>query len=110
MTVAKMHTQRRVRRGENVPRFSRQKLIKRGGGDTTTTGGGKPPATGATAGIPGSFTPAGCALPASPASMTGIVASPATAWTTGQFVQTALAGVPGRATWSGTSWVGGVAP
>lgn len=69
-----------------------------------------PPATGATAGIPGTWTPAGSAPPADPSHMTGITASPTSAWTTGQYVQTALAGAPGRVTWSGTGWVGGVAP
>jgi len=68
------------------------------------------PATGATAGIPGSFTPAGCTPPASPAAMGGIIATPNTAWTTGQFVQTQTAGAAGRASWSGTNWVSGVAP
>jgi hypothetical protein len=68
-------------------------------------------ATGATAGIPGAFTPAGCELPSAPgAAMTNIVANPATPWTTGQYVQTALAGAPGRTTWTGAAWVGGVAP
>jgi hypothetical protein len=78
----------------------------------TQTGDNVPdiPATGATAGIPGSFTPAGCTVPANLAGMTGITATPGTAWTTGQYVQTALTGAPGRVTWSGTGWVGGVAP
>jgi len=71
-----------------------------------------PRATGAIAGIPGTFTPAGSQIPPDLAAMTtwGIVASPATAWTTGQFVQTGTAGAAGRATWSGTGWVGGAAP
>lgn len=77
-------------------------------------GVGQPPApaTGATAGIPGSWTPAGAAAPAnlSAVAAAGIVASPATPWTTGQFVQTATAGAPGRVTWTGSAWVGGVAP
>lgn len=70
------------------------------------------PATGATAGIPGSWTPAGSTPPADVAALQGssIVASPATPWTTGQYVQTATPAAPGRATWSGTGWVGGVAP
>jgi hypothetical protein len=38
-----------------------------------------------------------------------IKASPLTAWTTGQYMQTATAGAPGRVTWTGTAWVGGVA-
>jgi hypothetical protein len=36
------------------------------------------------------------------------VASPLTGWTAGQYVQTSVAGAPGRVTWSGTGWVGGV--
>jgi hypothetical protein len=68
------------------------------------------PATGATAGIPGSFTPPGSTPPANVAGMAGIVASPTTPWTTGQFVQTGTAGAAGRTSWSGTDWVGGVAP
>lgn len=73
------------------------------------------PATGATAGIPGAWTPSGSAPPASVAALQGgvpnaVTASPATAWTAGQFVQTATSGAAGRATWTGTGWVGGVAP
>jgi hypothetical protein len=75
-------------------------------------GGG--PATGATAGIPGVWTPAGSTPPASQLdAMQGrpytIKATPATAWTTGQYVQTQTAGAAGRVTWTGTAWVGGVA-
>ena len=73
------------------------------------------PATGAIAGIPGTWTPAGSTPPATPADLQGgipnaVVASPATGWTTGQFVQTQLAGAAGRATWTGSGWVGGIAP
>ena len=73
------------------------------------------PSTGATAGIPGAWTPAGSTPPATPAALAqaepvAVVASPLTAWTTGQYVQTRTAGVAGRATWSGTSWVSGAAP
>ena len=72
------------------------------------------PSTGATAGIPGTWTPADSAPPATVAALQGgipnaVTASPATPWTTGQFVQTATAGAAGRATWTGTGWVGGVA-
>lgn len=69
-------------------------------------------ATGATAGIPGVFTPPGSTPPADVAGMTtnAIVATPATPWTSGQFVQTGTAGAAGRACWSGTGWVGGAAP
>jgi hypothetical protein len=74
-----------------------------------------PPATGATAGVPGSWTPAGSRAPASVTDLAAgtpnpVVASPATAWTSGQFVQTRTAGATGRASWSGSSWVGGAAP
>lgn len=73
------------------------------------------PATGATAGIPGTWTPAGSQPPASVADLAAgtpnaVVASPATAWTTGQYVQTQTIGAAGRASWSGTNWVGGAAP
>lgn len=76
---------------------------------------GAGPSTGATAGIPGSWTPAGSTPPANVASLQGgspvtVTASPATAWTTGQFVQTQTAGAAGRACWTGTGWVGGIAP
>ena len=68
------------------------------------------PATGATAGTPGSWTPTGATPPATVADLIAgvpetVVASPATAWTTGQFVQTGTAGAPGQAHWSGSAWV-----
>jgi hypothetical protein len=70
------------------------------------------PATGATAGIPGTWTPAGSAPPASAsvANTNGIVASPTTLWTVGQYVQGTAVGAAGRMYWSGTTWVGGAAP
>jgi len=72
------------------------------------------PATGATAGIPGAWTPAGSTPPATVAALQGaspaVVASPTTGWTSGQYVQTGTAGAAGRATWTGTGWVGGAAP
>jgi hypothetical protein len=63
-------------------------------------------ATGATAGAPGYFTPTGASSPANLAALTGVTASPNTAWTTGQYVITAdlLA-----AHWSGTAWATGKA-
>lgn len=72
------------------------------------------PATGATAGIPGTWTPAGSQPPASTADLisgvpNAVTASPATAWTTGQYVQTRTAGTTGRAYWNGTAWVAGTA-
>lgn len=74
--------------------------------------GGGNLATGATAGTPGTWTPGGSVPPATVAdlSASSIVASPATAWTTGQYVQTGEAGSAGEASWSGSSWVGGKAP
>ena len=89
-------------------RWQRQRPITRG--RASDHGATAPPATGATAGIPGTWTPPGSTPPASPAAMTGIVASPGTAWTSGQYVQTGTAGAAGRTTWTGSAWVGGAAP
>jgi hypothetical protein len=63
-------------------------------------------ATGAATGAPGYYTPAGATVPANLAALTGITATPATAWTVGQYVITAdlLA-----AHWSGSAWVAGKA-
>jgi hypothetical protein len=63
-------------------------------------------ATGATTGAPGYYTPSGASVPANLAALTGITASPATAWATGQYVITAdlLA-----AHWSSSAWVAGKA-
>jgi hypothetical protein len=81
-----------------------------------TDGGGASaqPANTATAGIPGSFGPLGSTPPASPAALISgtpvvVSANPTTAWTVGQYVQTALSGTTGRAYWNGTAWVQGVA-
>lgn len=63
-------------------------------------------ATGATAGTPGTFTPAGATPPANLAAMSGITATPATAWTTGQYV--ALGDVS-HAHWDGSAWTAGEA-
>jgi hypothetical protein len=65
-------------------------------------------ATGAT-GItsPGTFTPPGAMAPPNLAAMSGVTASPATAWTTGQYV---VLGDGSQAHWNGTAWVAGVAP
>jgi hypothetical protein len=63
-------------------------------------------ATGATSGAPGFYTPSGANVPANLAALTGVTATPATAWATGQYVITAdlLA-----AHWSGSAWVAGKA-
>jgi hypothetical protein len=70
------------------------------------------PATIGYAGIPGDWGPVGCTPPATVAALqaSGIVASPTTGWTTGQYVQTLTPAAPGRACWTGTGWVGGAAP
>ena len=69
-------------------------------GVVTPTGGAT--ATGATAGNPGSFTPGGAPLPANLAALSGVTASPATAWTTGQHV---VLGDAQHAFWNGTQWM-----
>jgi hypothetical protein len=61
-------------------------------------------ATGATAGTPGSFTPAGAQSPANLGAMAGLTANPATAWTTGQYVAT---GDAAHCHWNGTAWITG---
>jgi hypothetical protein len=81
-------------------------------GDSYAGGGTALPATTGYAGIPGDFGPVGCAIPATQAAIIGssIVAVPSTAWTTGQYVQSQVAGAAGRACWTGSAWVGGAAP
>ncbi len=61
-------------------------------------------ATGATAGTPGTWTPANSYAPEDLAELTGgsFTASPNTAWTTGQYV---VLGDGTWAKWSGTAWV-----
>jgi hypothetical protein len=63
-------------------------------------------AVGATAGAPGYYTPSGATTPANLAALTGITASPAAAWTTGQYV---ITGDFLAAHWSGSAWVAGKA-
>jgi hypothetical protein len=67
--------------------------------------------TGATSGSPGTWTPSGSTPPANLAALTGaspaIVASPTTAWTTGQYV---VLGDSSQAYWDSSSWVVGAAP
>lgn len=64
------------------------------------------PATGATAGTPGTWTPVDTYAPDSFADLDPITASPATAWTTGQYV---VLGDGSQAHWNGTDWVSGAA-
>ena len=74
-------------------------------GPPTVTSGGIP-ATGATSGAPGTYSPAGCDVPANVAGLSAVTASPTTAWAVGQYVITAdlLA-----AHWTGTAWAAGKA-
>ena len=83
-----------------------------GGGALLQVIGSQPAAgaaTGATAGSPGSFTPDGSDVPEDLAALqaSGITASPATAWTTGQSVEL---GDASDAHWDGDSWASGTAP
>jgi hypothetical protein len=61
----------------------------------------------ATAGTPGTWS--GTPVPANAAAATsaGTLASPTTAWTTGQYVQGSTAGTAGELHWDGTGWVAG---
>lgn len=73
----------------------------------------RPSSTGAAAGTPGTWTPSGSAVPVLADIQSGhhpITASPTTAWTTGQYAQTATPGASGRIYWNGTAWVVGAAP
>lgn len=74
------------------------------------TGGTPVRATSATAGTPGAFTPAGAMVPNNLTDLQAtptITASPATVWTTGQYV--ALQDGT-RAHWNGTAWTAGAKP
>jgi hypothetical protein len=61
-------------------------------------------ATGATAGTPGTFTPAGSLAPYDLADLDQVIANPTTAWTTGQYV---VLGNGTEAYWDGADWVTG---
>jgi hypothetical protein len=65
------------------------------------------PATGATAGTPGTFTPEGSIPPPDLASCGSLTASPSTPWASGEYV---VLGDATEATYSGTDFVGGRAP
>lgn len=66
-----------------------------------------PAATGATAGAPATLTPADSYPPETFAGISALTASPATAWTSGQYV---VLGDGSKAYWNGTAWVVGTAP
>jgi len=63
-------------------------------------------ATGATAGTPGTLTPANSYPPQTLADADTVTATPATAWTAGQYINL---GDGSTAHWDGTNWVAGVA-
>ncbi|MEX1655516.1 hypothetical protein ABZ960_20405 [Streptomyces pseudovenezuelae] len=63
-------------------------------------------ASGATAGSPGSFTPEGSLAPANLGAMASVIATPTSAWTTGQYV---TLGDASKAYWDGDSWNSGQA-
>jgi hypothetical protein len=65
-----------------------------------------PASTGATAGAPGAWTPANSDPPNKFQSMDTITASPATAWTVGQYV---TLGDGSLAHWAGAAWASGKA-
>ena len=76
----------------------------------STGGAGPVLATGATAGTPGSFTPAGSRSPASFSDLLAnpVTASPATNWTAGQYIACRNGD---QAYWSGTApWKAGAHP
>lgn len=73
------------------------------GDETTSAAVGGPPSTGATAGTPGTFTPAGSTPPINLSVLrsSGVTASPATAWTVGTYV---VLGDSTHAHWDSNSW------
>jgi hypothetical protein len=65
------------------------------------------PATGATAGTPGVFTPTGYLAPLHIADLVTVTASPETPWTAGQYV---VLGDGSEAHWNGSMWLAGRMP
>lgn len=63
------------------------------------------PATSAVAGVPGTTLPANSYAPASFATIGALTASPATNWTTGQYIRLRDGT---NANWNGTAWVAGI--
>lgn len=66
-----------------------------------------PAATGATAGTPGTYTPAGAAQPRNLAALANVTADPTEAWVDGEHVRLYDGST---AYWNGTAWVAGEAP
>jgi hypothetical protein len=77
--------------------------ILQSGGDG---GGGAIVATGAVAGAPGTYTPAGATEPTE-AELQSVTAVPASAWATSDYVPIKPSGT---AYWDGSAWALGVAP
>lgn len=77
------------------------------GGQVTVTCAADVAATGATAGDPGTWTPANSTVPESFEDLAGITASPLTAWTTGQYIEL---GDGTHVYWDSNSWELGEAP
>jgi hypothetical protein len=65
------------------------------------------PATSATAGTPGTYSPANSYGPANFTSMAGLTASPTGTWTSGQYI---VLGDGSLAHWNGTAWTTGAKP
>ncbi|MEU6959592.1 hypothetical protein [Streptomyces chrestomyceticus] len=63
-------------------------------------------ATGAMAGSPGSFSPAGAVAPSSLAALDAVIATPSTAWKAGEHV---VLGDSSKAFWDGSGWKTGAA-
>jgi hypothetical protein len=64
-------------------------------------------ATGAIAGSPGTYTPVGSSAPTNLGAMSPVIATPLTAWTTGQHM---VLGDLSHCHWNATAWVTGNAP
>lgn len=67
---------------------------------------GGTPATGASAGSPGTFSPTGAVVPADLAALRSVIAAPTAKWTTGQHV---VLGDASKAHWNGSAWAAGTA-
>jgi hypothetical protein len=63
-------------------------------------------ATGATAGSPGTWTPAGASAPANLAACGAVTASPVSAWATGEHM---ILGDASACSWNGSTWIAGPA-
>jgi hypothetical protein len=92
--------------GDAVSQASRPQLYADADG-TGWTNTPAVPATGATSGAPGTFTPNNAIPPDNFAGMAGLTATPAIVWVTGNYVQPKDGS---NAFWNGTAWAVGKAP